>query len=197
MTRSSLLAAVLLSLSSIALAEGSATEFKVESAVPPPAPGLSSSLPVDLPTPEQILAEKRWKEREAAAAAKAAAPAPVDPAMQGAPKVPASEAGLHGALPDAPIAGPGANFEVGQPVPVYPTMGAAAEAGVDPYRKALDAPGAAPATGPSADGFDWLDINDYLDWLAGQETNALIVLGAALALVGAGLVIGLRRQLAR
>lgn len=184
-----------------AFAQSGGAEIKLQPAVPASEPGLPAPLPVDLPTPEDLAAQKVQQERAAAAAAEAARvkaePAAVDPALANAPKVPASQEGSQPVTAgDAPVTAPGdANFEVGQPVPVFATMEAAAEAGVDPYKtKSTEVPS---LQGASHDKVDWLKLDTYLDWLAAQETNGLIVLGAALFAVISGLAIGLRRVFSR
>lgn len=167
-----------------------AGQIQLTPKIPEKGPDATSALPTNLPSPEQLLAEQAQRDRAAQAAARstaaaAAAAAGVDPNL---PKVPASEPGTAG-----PAQGD-ANFVVGQPVPTFPTMEAAAAAGVDPYR-VKGAMGIPRAGSTDMDAFDWTSLDSYLDWLAAHETNGLIVLGGAVFAILAGVSLVLRRKL--
>lgn len=148
---------------------------------PAPATGVVQT---DLPRPE--LMELDAAAKAAAQAAAAAVNAPVSaPLPAGLPQVPASQAG---SLPLESLTGPTSEvvgMVPGQPVPVYPTLEAAAQAGVDPFKDERPLELAAPAAlEPLSEAFDWRNPSAYLDWLATHPMQGGgILVGVALAVV--------------
>ncbi len=113
-------------------------------------------------------------------------PAALPDAFPGVPRI-ASDAAPAGVALSAPAPVPGdppltKNFVPGQPVPTYPTLAAAAAAGVDPLPE-LSLEGAALTSEESAANvrFDWANLSSYLTWFQANPSQALLYGGSALA----------------
>lgn len=189
--------AVLLALSGILPAQASIAptepaQLKLNVATVSPAG--AETLDLDIRTAGDLATANAAAARELAQSRPALAGAPMiqgAPQAEGVPGAPVIADTPASPVPAAtPAAGTSAtDLTPGEPVKVYTTLAAAAEAGIDPMGD-LKLSGSAPTASPAAQ-FDWKNPQAYLEYM---KTHQGYVLQGGLGLLVAGIALWLMRR---